>query len=160
MLFSQFPPFSLNSQWNKLQGYALDIAVGPNNEVYKINKDDERLYKLSGSSWVMESPLRAQSIAVGPSKVLRVDYVTGSLYLKESSWARIGQDNASDVGIGDEGSIFIVSKADDGWKGKTVQKYVSAQWEQQRIQCLTSSSRITVDKAGSPWVVSLNGFIA
>ncbi len=152
-------------EWKPVTGKARDIGVG-GNSVYMIGKDETHpdygspIYRWNGSGWNIVSGL-AVAVSVGPDGLPWVVNKEGKIYqfVSGQGWVeRPGTDGqgmrARDIGIGGNGSVFIVEKqVTHPSYGSRILYWTGNRWEERPGLAV----KIDVDNQGFPWVVNQQG---
>lgn len=143
-----FSAFSQN--WARIGGItARDIAVGSNGTVWATGTNSA-IYRLNGTNW-QTMPGLAERIAVDPRGEAWVINSSRQIYryvTASNSWTLI-QGNATDIGIGADGSVWIIG-ANQAEGGFDIYKWSGNGWN--RVQ--GGAVRIAVDPRGNAWVVN------
>ena len=145
-------------RWMAMPGRATDVGAGADGTVCMIGADriDSQgygIYKWNATtrSWDV-IPTSGVRVAVDPQGNPWVAEADNQLWIyRGSRWYLMGQ--AIDVGIGAEGSVYIVGDTPNGPGGNAIYKRVGNGWE----QILGAAVRISVDPNGNPWVVNAEG---
>jgi Tectonin domain len=147
-----------NNQWNKtidLPGGALDIAVskagtfaiGKDYNLYYLNRDFGRWDRYNPS--VRANFIRVAAHPNGSVWVLATNDSQdnpGTIYVfapNDFDCRSVGGSNANDIGIGANGSVWIIGKEAHQWRGKNVWKLVGG-----------VSDNVAVDGYGHPWLTN------
>jgi hypothetical protein len=108
-----------------------------------------------GSAWVLKGDVAAQ-IASGPQYTWTIDNA-GKMKKYKTTWEDVAGD-ASNLGIGAEGSVFIITKTETAFEGNSVQKWVTDKFVDVE-NFPPNLVNINVDYKGEVWATDLLGYI-
>ena len=149
--------------WSYLDGpRAADIGVGADGSVWMIGSDkfgpsNLGIYRLAKDfKWQKvpggDSAVRIDVDPKGNPWVVTSDHQI--LRWNGASWDRI-PGAANDIGIGADGSVWIVGNDKVGAKDFTIEHWVNNAWQ----KVPGGAVRVDVDDKGNPWVLSSAGGI-
>ncbi|MES2623656.1 MAG: tectonin domain-containing protein [Pseudomonadota bacterium] len=142
-----------HEEWEYMPGAARDIGVGADGTVWAVGTgygygDNYGLYRWDGRNWY-ESRGSAIRVDVDPSGnpwIINADNEIWHLY--RGRWEYVpGQ--ASDIGIGADGSVWAVG-IDDRTGGSSIYQLGNYGW----TRVSGTAVKIDVDPNGSPWVIN------
>jgi streptogramin lyase len=111
---------------------------------------DVEVYQWNGTGFSLVHGAAGVRIAVGPNGAPWIVRSNGQIYRKVRDGYRRLPGSAVDIGIGGDGSAWIISSEDNGvyrWTGRAWEPY------------LATGVAISVDEDGDPWVVTTSGQI-
>lgn len=152
MLFVCFS--SRADEWRIRPGRAKDIAIGANGAVWAIGATPTgggfTIQRWTGSAW-QQIDGGGVRIAVDPAGAPWVVNDAGMIWRREGSrWIEVAGARARDIGIGADGSVWIISQSAVSG-GFAIQRYISAnRWE----TIPGGGVRISVSPSGRPWIVN------
>jgi len=139
--------------WRCMPGRANDIGIGGDGSVWIIGTNicgdgGFGIWKWTGKDW-MTFDGAAIKIDVDKSGDPWVVNTYGDIFKREnSSWKMIG-GKAKDIGVGSDGSVFIIG-TNPGGGGYGIWKWTGSGWN----EIGGSAVAISVDESGNPWVVN------
>jgi hypothetical protein len=155
------------SSWTDISfsGKARDVAAYSSSNVWHVEKDnigsttDGYINKLNSGAngWDKQSGA-ANRITVGASGAWVAD--KSFVYSGESgSLVKVAGTSANDIGIGIEGSVYVITKTERGvFLGNTIQRLFGTTWKNFDAPYPPANPiRIAVGAAGEPWVVNESG---
>jgi hypothetical protein len=140
--------------WEQLPDKGIDIAVGANGSAWKIGDDKSNSF-WNGTTWTKFGG-SATRIAVDHVGTPWVVHDLHGIFRARTNgtWEQM-PDAANDIGIGANGSVFIVSN-----EGEDVGGWVIKRWNGSSFVAFGgTASRITVGADGFPWIVQKNGHV-
>ena len=134
--------------WEPKPGRAWDIGIGASGDVWIIGQNAApggfKVLRWNGKGWD-DMHGGAVRIDVGPYGIAAVVNSSGDVFrFTRNRWARLGGIQATDVGVGADGSMFAVAR--DG----SVYKWENAAW----VKRDGKLQNITVDDRGVPFGAS------
>ncbi|MBP6827387.1 MAG: hypothetical protein KA165_12565 [Saprospiraceae bacterium] len=143
--------------WQLMPGLATDIGIGADGSVWIVSNEASGtgflIKKWNAGSWITVDG-DAVRIAVdkqgNPWVINNLDQIYRRV---NNSWQSVNV-NAKDIGIGADGSVWIVT-TDELGAGYTIKKWNGSGWTLASGEAL----RISVDHQGFPWVVNSYGSI-
>ncbi len=147
--------------WNLLPGQARDIGVGANGTAWIIGSTkvgsagDYNIARWTGSGWITVGGggVRIDVDPAGNPWVVNASH--GIYYWNGTSFLHM-PGNANDIGIGADGSVFIISNTlYSNKKDFYIQKWNGSSW----VTLPGAGVRISADQSGHPWVVNSSGTI-
>jgi hypothetical protein len=148
-------------RWVQIDGEATDIGIGADGSVWIIGTNEVNggygVYRRSVWGWVqLEIDGGAIRIDVDPSGNPWVVDNDGNIFRKiGAEWEQIDGE-ATDIGIGADGSVWIIGTSEVNG-GYGVYRRIVEGWVQLEID--RGAIRIDVDPSGNPWVVDNDGNI-
>ncbi len=153
--------FQPTPNWQQLSGGARDISIGADGSVfiigtdYNYNNGGARIFKWANNDW---TPIGgyAIAIAVAPNGVPWVVNSFGSIFRRDGNvWTQV-PGGAKDIGIGADGSIFIIG-TDYNYNngGARIFKWANNDWTPIGGYAIA----IAVAPNGVPWMVNSFGSI-
>jgi hypothetical protein len=141
-----------HESWEFMPGAARDIGVGADGSVWAVGTDyygdGYGIYNWDGRGW-WESYGSAVRVDVGPAGDPWVINSQNEIYhLYRNRWEYVPGE-ASDIGIGADGSVWVVS-IDERRGGSSIYTLGNHGW--QRME--GTGIRIDVDANGNPWVIN------
>jgi hypothetical protein len=149
----------LYDTYQVVPGNAYDIAVGANGMVWKIGTNalgnGYQVYRWNGTGWD-GSDGGAYRIAVDGNGVPWVRDLSGTIFRKgdnspftTGNWQVIPGQLARDIGVGANGSVWIIglNALGDGWQ---VYRYNGSGWD----GSTGGAAAVTVTPSGVPWVLT------
>jgi len=139
--------------WRLMPGRANDIGIGGDGSVWIIGTNicgdgGFGIWKWTGKDW-MTFDGAALKIDVDKNGDPWVVNTYGDIFKREnSSWKMIG-GKAKDIGVGSDGSVFIIG-TNPGGGGYGIWKWTGSGWN----EIGGSAVAISVDESGNPWVVN------
>jgi hypothetical protein len=107
-----------SSSWVKIYDNIADFGLGPTNEKWKIDRLTMKPFHYSSGSWTDKSGSLSTRIEVGPSDVWTIES-SNAMKRYTSSWTS-RTEKAREIGIGAEGSVFIINTTETAFTGYTV----------------------------------------
>ncbi len=142
--------FAQTTSFEQLPGKGLDVGVGANGTAWMVGTDNQD-YKWNGSSWVAGPGRGITRIAVDPLGNPWVLANGGAIYSFENGAYKTAPGQALDLGIGSEGSVYVVGLSN------TLYRWTGSNWG---ASMGSDAAQIAVDPQGNPWTVSAKGQIA
>ncbi|MEO7211847.1 Ig-like domain-containing protein [Mucilaginibacter sp.] len=143
----------------QIPGLASDVGIGADSSIYVIGTDDVSptggfgIYKVVGGVMVKLPDCAGVRIAVAPNGTPWVVNKSHLIYRKTATdlW-ELMPGTANDIGIGADGSVFIIGTNDvSPTGGYNIMKWNGTNWDN-LPNC--AGTRITVAPDGTPWVVN------
>jgi tectonin-like protein len=132
--------------WKQMPGAAKDIGIGANGVVWIVGTDGAAYkWNSKSKSWSKMGGALIERIAVNPKGIPWIINKRQEIWqYTGSTFKQLQTGRATDIGIGAEGSVWIVGtdNAPYRWDGKNWQKHAGG------------ITRITVDSKGHPWGVN------
>lgn len=141
------------SQWVEVPGQALDIAITPQGVIWILRPDGSPAYWDVVAGWVsLNAPISAVRLAVGSSNAPWVVTREGQVlsYAPQGWTARDGVV-ATDLAIGPDGDVFVVTK------DRTLARFDDFLQRWEAIN--TEAVALAVGPGDKPWVVNARGEI-
>jgi hypothetical protein len=146
-----------------VQGKALDVGVGADGTVYVVGDDSVTMggygiYRVDSCGCRHRLPdVGAFRVAVSPQGIPWVVTKSNLIYkYNGSSWNQM-PGTATDIGIGADGSVFIIgTEFATITGGNTIEKWNGSGWTKM-VDC--AGVHIAVDPAGTPWVVNKSNIV-
>jgi hypothetical protein len=142
--------------WTQLPGAAVDVGVGANGTAWVIGTNPEvggyGIYRWNpgGGNWD-KIPGSASRIAVDPQGNAWVVTSVHAVYHYDGrQFVQVPNGIANDVGIGADGSIWIIGNNKVGPSDFDIYRYLNGKW----VMVPGGAVRIAVDPKGNPWVVN------
>jgi hypothetical protein len=141
------------NEWRLMPGLASDIGIGADGSVWIIGTNIVHdggfgIWKWTGKDW-MTFDGAALKIDVDRNGDPWVISAYGDIFKREnSSWKMIG-GKAKDIGIGADGSVFIIGTNPCGG-GYGIWKWNGSSWN----EIGGGAVCISVDESGNPWVIN------
>lgn len=150
---------SSSKGWVLSSGLARDIGVGSNGTVYVIGTNPRAggygIWKRVNNTEWQEIGGGAVRIDVDNNGVPWVVNSVGEIFKREGDNWKLIPGRASDIGIGGDGSIWIIGTNISGDGGFGIWKWTGKDW----MTFDGAALKIDVDKNGDPWVVNAYGDI-
>ncbi len=142
--------------WQELPGEAKDIGVGVDGSVwvmgnsegskdgtcFKWDEKEWKWIKLTGAGVIIE---------VDPNGVAYIVNKKGGIFRKKgTTWQQLPGE-AQDIGIGVDGSIYVVAPSEEGKSG-SIYKWEEKDWKWNKIT--GSGIKITVSPDGVPYIIN------
>jgi hypothetical protein len=144
--------------FQQVSGFAQDIAAGADGTVWVVGTDgsavrESRMHKQTGVD-ASHMPGSAVRIAVDPHGdpwIIRSDH---SIFrLTDGAWQKV-PGSASDIGIGADGSVWIIgTAAGTSERGHVICRWNGSGWDQMP----GGGVRIAVGPNGNPWIIAGSG---
>lgn len=149
-----------NNIWIELPGKAVDIGIGADGSVWKINVENpgtipvfgSTIQKWNGTSWIgIAGVIGANRISVGPNGQPFVVTVAGSIHekLNGGNWIAY-PGSARDIAVGANGSVWVIGNIAKGGGSYSVHKWNAGVWD----EVDGGGTQIAVDPAGKPWITN------
>jgi peptidoglycan hydrolase-like protein with peptidoglycan-binding domain len=139
----------------------MDIAVGPDDEPWIVYQEGSAgvVYRWSGSEWRDLPGIDGLRIAVAPDGTAWVCDRAGAVFTHSANasepWVAVaGAGCATDVGVGMDGSVWVVGCPP---RQGTVLKWVPPTWH--AASGTITAARVSVTPDGVPWIVTDSGAI-
>jgi hypothetical protein len=135
----------------------LDVAAGKDGSIWRVLQDNSIAY-WTGTQWIPAQGASGSRIAVDPNGLPWVIDPSGSIWRLQASTlasfqAGTGVDKwdlmpgrASDIGIGGDGSVWVVGNA----SADSLYKFNGSSWD---LLPSGAGPRVAVDNSGAPWVI-------
>lgn len=149
------PPVTLTG--TRMSTLTIDVAAAVNGAIWVIATGDYSIWEWNGKDFIkmkaLGTGIPASRIALSPGGIpFVVDQKNAIYYYDPVQRVWNGMPGAAaDIGIGSEGSIWIVSPAG------VVQKWDGKAWQTAGTINDAVARRIAVDPFGSPWVIGPAG---
>lgn len=148
----------------QLPGLASDVAIGgPDSTIYVIGTDDVSptggfgIYRVVGGVMVKMPECAGVRIAVAPDGTPWVVNKSHLIYRYNGRLWDLMPGTANDIGIGADGSVFIIGTNDvSPTGGYDILKWDGSSWNA-LLNC--AGTRIAVMPDGTPWVVNKSGIV-
>jgi hypothetical protein len=149
------------SAFHVLPGTATDIGVGGHNTVFitdtTTSTDGFRVSKWNGTSWVVQSGISGVRVAVDPTGAPWVVTKSNLIYKNIAGTWTLMPGTATDIGIGANGTIYIVSTTFSSLTGgDQISKWNGTGWT---ATVSGAGVNISVDPQGHPWTVNASHLI-
>ena len=120
-------------QWTRLSGVASVVAASPDGSIWVLGPAAEganrSIWHYANGAWT-NIPGTAAHLAVSPNGTLWSVTAAGGIYaLSGTSWSTIG-GGASDISIGADNSVYIISNQPGNSAGRGIWRYVNGTWSQ------------------------------
>lgn len=141
------------SQWIEVPGQALDIAITPQGAIWILLPDGSPAYWDLAAGWVsLNAPGNAVRLAVGSSNIPWVATRDGQvLSYASGGWQAHEGVVATDVAIGPDGGVFVVTK------DRTPARFDDFLQRWEAIN--TEAVALAIGPGDKPWVVNARGEI-
>ena len=154
---------SVNIGFTQVTGPASDIGIGADSSIFVVGTDDVSgtggfsISKLVGNNLVKLPECAAIRVAVSPQGVPWVVNKSNLIYRYNGNTWDVMPGTATDIGIGADGSVFIIGTLDvSPTGGFNIQKWNGSGWDT-LTEC--AGVRIAVDPHGIPWVVNKSNIV-
>jgi peptidoglycan hydrolase-like protein with peptidoglycan-binding domain len=150
---------ALYDLWSQLPGGATDVASGANGATWIIGTNpnasgDASIFQRVGNTWVASNG-GGFRIAVDPTGVPWVINKGGQIFKRTTNTASSGTwtqmpGTASDIGIGFDGTVWVISTFSVGNGNFQIRRFNGTTWDND----VGGAVRIAVGPDGVPWVVN------
>ncbi|MCY4264070.1 MAG: hypothetical protein OXE78_04355 [Gammaproteobacteria bacterium] len=145
-----------NGIWERMPGFALDIGIGANGDVWAANEDG--VYSWTGTDWLHRGGSGGR-IDVGPDGRPWVVGFSNHIYtLVDSAWIELPGE-AGDIGVGADGSVWVIGVPSgellDFQQLQRIYHWNGTDWD----LAYGDGVSISVGPDGQPWVTNGEGEI-